>query len=239
VVDLNRLYRNLHSPDYHEVDILHFSDYICKTSKPRNFRLPQRLKPGETLERICNHDGDTQYKLTDKQYNKGHNVGKSIQQNCFVCHKYLKMNGDTTYNQTTFRCCHCKMSLCKKDRTDLESDHLSSCLREHQESYCKVIGCFGADHSYAVFPKKLQLNLLRGGPAAKSGGSRGRWDLVSTNYDEEEEIDGEESDQREGEDDSEQEEEQEEEMTLPVKTARKVQRKSTATSSKKGKRIQL
>jgi hypothetical protein len=31
----------------------------------------------------------------------------------------------------------------------------------------------------------------------------GRWDLVSTNYDDDEEIDGEESDQREGEDDSE------------------------------------
>jgi hypothetical protein len=62
---------------------------------------------------------------------------------------------------------------------------------------------------------------------------------VSTNYDEEKEIDGEEIDQREGEDNSEQEEEQEEEMTLPVKTVRKVQRKCTATSSKKGKRIQL
>ena len=78
MVDLHRLYRNLRSPDYHEVDILQFSDNIFKTLKPRNFRLPQRLKPGETLERICNHDGDTQYKLTDKQYNKGHNVGKFI-----------------------------------------------------------------------------------------------------------------------------------------------------------------
>ncbi len=60
-----------------------------------------------------------------------------------------------------------------------------------------MIGCFGADRSYAAFPKKLQLNLLRKGPAANSGGSMGRWDLVSTNYDDEEEIDGEESDQRE------------------------------------------
>jgi hypothetical protein len=49
---------------------------------------------------------------------------------------FAERNGDTTYNQTTFRCCHCKLPLCKKDWTDFESGRLSSCLREqHGSSY--------------------------------------------------------------------------------------------------------
>ncbi len=94
---------------------------------------------------ISNNDGDTWYRLTNRQYNKGRNVGKSIQQNCFVCQKYLKRNGDTLYNQTFFRCSLCKMPLCKKDRTDLCTGCPTSCLKEHQESNCKVVGCFGSD----------------------------------------------------------------------------------------------
>jgi hypothetical protein len=30
--------------------IFQFSDVICKKPKPPNWRLPQRLKPGEALE---------------------------------------------------------------------------------------------------------------------------------------------------------------------------------------------
>jgi hypothetical protein len=120
--------------EYQEMDILQFSDIICKKLKPRNWRLPHMLKPGQPLERISHNDGDTQYKLTNRQYNKGCNVGKSIQQNCFVCQKYLKSNGDTLYNQASFRCSLCKMPLCKKDRTDLSTGHLTSCLKGFQES---------------------------------------------------------------------------------------------------------
>jgi hypothetical protein len=112
------LYRNSRPSNYQEMDILQFSDVICKKLKPQNWRLPQRLKPGEALERILNNDGDTRYKLTHRQYNKGRNVGKSIQQNCFMCQKYLKRNGNTLYNQTFFRCSLCKMPMCKKDRTN-------------------------------------------------------------------------------------------------------------------------
>jgi hypothetical protein len=83
------------------------------------------------------------------------------------------------------------MPLCKKDRTDLCSVHLTSCLKEHQESICKVVGCFGSDRTYKVFPKKLQLNLLRRGTALNAGAGRGRWDLVGSNCNDEEESSGE------------------------------------------------
>ncbi len=132
---------------------LQFSDFICKNIKQRNWRLPQRLKPRESLEWITNNDGDSRYKLTDGQCNKGHNVWKSIQKNCFVCRKYLKRNGDTSYNQVSLRCSLCKMPLCKKDRTDSSTGHLTSCLKEHQKSNFKVVGCFGSGCSYAVVPK--------------------------------------------------------------------------------------
>jgi hypothetical protein len=239
VVDMHRLYRNLRPSEYQEMDILQFSDVICKKLKPRNWRLPQRLKPGEALERISNHDGDTRYKLTDKLYNKGRNVGKSIQQNCFVCRKYLKRNGSTLYNQTSFRCSLCKMPMCKKDRTDLSSGRLTSCLKEHQESNCKVVGCFGSDRTYTVFPRKLQLNLLRRGTTLNAGTGRGRWDLVDSNCNDEEESSGEDSEEDESaedgskEDGSEEDESEESSIRATPTSSRK--KKESASTSKKRK----
>jgi hypothetical protein len=74
------------------------------------------------------------------------------------------------------------MPICKKGRTDLCTGHLTSCLKEHQESNCKVVGCFGLDHTYTVFPKKLQLNFLRRGTTLNAGTGRERWDLVDSNF---------------------------------------------------------
>jgi hypothetical protein len=201
IVDMHHLYRNLRPSDYQEMDILQFSDIICKKLKPQNWRLPQRLKPGEALERISNNDGDTRYKLTNRQYNKGHNAGKCIQQNCFMCWKYLKRNGNTLCNQTSFRCSLCKMLMCKKDRTDLCTGRLTSYLKEHQESNCKVVGCFGSDRTYTVFPRKLQLNLLRRGTTLNAGTGRGRWDLVDSNFNDEVESSGEDSEEDDSEED--------------------------------------
>ena len=198
------IYRNLRSSEYVDMDVLQFSDFICKKLQRRTWRLPQRLKPGEPLERITNSDGNSRYNLTDRQYNKGRNVGKSIQQNCFICHKYLKSNGNTRYNQTSFRCTACKMPLCKKDRSDVSTGRLTTCLQEHQESNCKVVGCFGSDRTYTVFPRNLQLNLCRRGDVR-----RGRWDLVLDSHqldedntdDEEEDYEEEEDNYKDDEDD--------------------------------------
>jgi hypothetical protein len=239
VVDMHRLYHNLRPSEYQEMDILQFSDVICKKLKPRNWRLPQRLKPGEALERISNHDGDTRYKLTDKLYNKGRNVGKSIQQNCFVCRKYLKRNGSTLYNQTSFRCSLCKMPMCKKDRTDLSSGRLTSCLKEHQESNCKVVGCFGSDRTYTVFPRKLQLNLLRRGTTLNAGTGRGRWDLVDSNCNDEEESSGEDSEEDESAEDGSKEDGSEEdeskESSIRATPTSSTKKKESASTSKKRK----
>jgi len=114
VIDMHRLYRNLRTSQFQEMDIMQFSDFICKNLKRRTWRIPQRRKPGELLERITNSDGNLRYQLTNRQYNKGRNVGKSIQQNCYICRKYLMSNGNTKYNQTSFRCIACKMPLCNR-----------------------------------------------------------------------------------------------------------------------------
>jgi hypothetical protein len=89
------------------------------------------------------------------------------------------------------------LPLCKKDRKDLATGHLTSCHKEHQESNYKVVGCFASDCSHAVFPKKLQLNLLRRGTALYGDASRGRRDFVDSTCSNEEESNGEDSDQSE------------------------------------------
>jgi hypothetical protein len=158
-------------------------------------QVPHMEKPGELLERITNSNGNLRYQLTDRQYNKGRNVGKSIQQNCYICRKYLMPNGNIKYNQTLFWCVACKMPLCKKDRSDSSTGRLTSCLAEHQESNCKAIGCFTTDRSYTTFPRALQVNLLRRGAPRHDNSSTGRWNLVrdSINHDDDEDEDDEDA----------------------------------------------
>jgi hypothetical protein len=81
VVDMHRIYCNVRASEFNEMDILQFSDFICKKLRLRTWRVAPKLKPGEPLERIMNSDGNFRYALTNTQHNKGHNVGKSIQQN--------------------------------------------------------------------------------------------------------------------------------------------------------------
>lgn len=233
VIDMHRLYRNLRTSQFQEMDIIQFSDFICKNLKRRTWRIPQRRKPGELLERITNSDGNLRYQLTNRQYNKGRNVGKSIQQNCYICRKYLMPNGDTQYNQTSFRCVACKMPLCKKDRSDLSTGRLTSCLAEHQESNCKAIGCFTTDRSYTTFPRALQVNLLRRGAPGHDNSSTGRWNLVrdSINHDDDEDEDDEESydndEDKEDEESSEDDEDKEDEGPAHENTEEEPQRTTT------------
>ena len=233
IIDMHHLYRNLRTSQFQEMDIMQFSDFICKNLKRRTWRIPQRRKPGELLERITNSDGNLRYQLTDRQYNKGRNVGKSIQQNCYICRKYLMPNGNTQYNQTSFRCVACKMPLCKKDRSDLSTGRLTSCLAEHQESNCKAIGCFTTDRSYTTFPRALQVNLLRRGAPGHDNSSTGRWNLVrdSINHDDDEDEDDEESydndEDKEDEESSEDDEDKEDEGPAHENTEEEPQRTTT------------
>jgi hypothetical protein len=169
LVDMHRLYRNVQNAKYSDVDILEFSDFVCKKLLKRNIRQTARLGAmvGENtngnegiLERITDKDGNERFKVTNNQAKRGRNVGKSIHLNCFVCRKYLNADGDTEYKQTTFRCYECKMPLCKKDRSDQTIGRLKSCIDEHAESNCPVVGCFGDDRQYNVFPKEKQVQLI-------------------------------------------------------------------------------
>jgi hypothetical protein len=79
-------------------------------------------------------------------------VGKSIQQNCYMCREYLDKSRNTTYNQTNFRCRHCHMPLCKKLRGCDQT-----CVEEHYGTDDLQLGCYGNSHNYKVFPKELQV----------------------------------------------------------------------------------
>ena len=168
IVDMHRLYRNLRNEAFIEVDILEFSDMICKKLTVRSRRQTERLASlrGETaddasiLERITDKDGNNRFSVTDKQLSRGRNVGRSIHQNCYICRKYLTPEGDTEYNQTTFRCMDCKMPLCKKDRSNPAIGRNQSCMVEHIKSRCEVVGCFGSDRSYSIFPRENQVQLV-------------------------------------------------------------------------------
>jgi len=165
IVDMHRLYRNKLNDKYSDIDILEFSDLICKKlivrSRRQNGRLAlSSIENTGILERITDKDGNNRFLLTDKQETRGRNVGRSIHQNCFICRKYLTPTGETEYIQTTFRCSDCKMPLCKKDRSNIATGRLKNCIDEHIESTCEVVGCFGSDRRYTNFPRDKQVQLI-------------------------------------------------------------------------------
>ncbi len=87
-------------------------------------------------------------------------MGRSIHLNCFMYQKYLDPGSEINYVQTTFRCYKCKMPLCKKDCSNPTIGQNKSCVDEHVETDCKVVGCFGDDWQCAFFPKDKQVQLV-------------------------------------------------------------------------------
>jgi hypothetical protein len=168
VVDMHRMYRNILHERYVDVDVLEFSDLICKKLVVRSRRQNEKLAAltGTTventaiLERISDKDGNCRFIMTDKQARRGRNVGKSLHLNCYICRKYLTPFGDTEYVQTTFRCIDCKMPLCKKDRSNPTIGRDQSCVDEHMNSKCQTVGCYGSDRQYSNFPKEKQVQLV-------------------------------------------------------------------------------
>ena len=165
IVDMHRLYRNLRNERYTDVDILEFSDLLCKGLTARSRRKNEQLGRSQVenhgiLERITDKNGNNRFILTDKQESRGRNVGRSIHQNCYICRKYLTPMGETEYIQTTFRCSSCKMPLCKKDRSNPDIGRKQSCVDEHITSKCENVGCHGNDRHYTNFPRELQVQLV-------------------------------------------------------------------------------
>jgi hypothetical protein len=89
VADMHHLYCNKWNERYCEVDILEFSDLICKKLTVRSRQQHERLGRSDAensgiLERITDKDGNTRFVLTERQERRGRNVGRSIHQNCFI-----------------------------------------------------------------------------------------------------------------------------------------------------------
>jgi hypothetical protein len=52
------------------------------------------------------------------------------------------------------------MPLCKKDRSNRDIGRNQSCMIEHITTQCEVVGCFGSDRSYSIFPRENQVQLV-------------------------------------------------------------------------------
>jgi TATA-binding protein-associated factor Taf7 len=95
-----------------------------------------------------------------------------------------------------------------------------------------VLGCFGSDRSYTVFPRNLQLNLLRRGPNFQDEQRRGRWDFVDAHQQEDDEDD---EDEEEDEKDDEEEDEENDQPAPEQKLSKKSSSNSSLTSNKRKK----
>ena len=97
IVDMHRLYRNIYKKAYTDIDILQFSNLLCKELTVRSRRQNEKLAAltGEQadnasiLEQITDKDGNHRFAVTDNQIRQGRNVGKYMHQNCFICLKYI------------------------------------------------------------------------------------------------------------------------------------------------------
>jgi hypothetical protein len=87
-------------------------------------------RDNEPLIWFRNKDGNSSRDPTVRQMQNGRSTGNTVPLNCFFCRKYLKENGKTAYNTTSFCCRKCNMPLCKLDRSGQEG-RTSSCCDEH------------------------------------------------------------------------------------------------------------
>jgi hypothetical protein len=114
------------------------------------------------LERILNKEGSQTRKPTPRQIETGRIFGSAITQNCYICRKYLKADGQVDYRETSWRCTTCMMPLCKNDEHITNGNRIESCLSEHLTSDDIDVGCFLCTTAYRpgkAFPKDKQINL--------------------------------------------------------------------------------
>jgi hypothetical protein len=146
-----------------------FSDQLCvnlerkrmirKASARSVWHMPRHgHNEQEALKRMA-RNGSVTREPTDKQTSREHrSVGSAIKANCFICRKYLKMDGIVYYRNTSWQYKKCRMPLCKLPRIDKQIGRTETCLTEHQESDHPIIGCTGSYCPSMTFPKDLQVN---------------------------------------------------------------------------------
>ncbi len=167
IVDLHCVYLNHDKAKYAKVDVIEFSDLICSNLRSRSPGKAPTLRNEAAintdlvqLRRITNRDGEIARTPTNKQRGKqGREVGNAFTANCFICRKYLLVEGGkTNYVTTAFCCALCMMPLCKVDRR-LSGKRKQSCLQEHLTSIDPVTGCFDMDNRRKSFPKSKQVHI--------------------------------------------------------------------------------
>ena len=98
---------------------------------------------GGELIRIRGQDGTSVYPRAEGKQQRVR------QQSCFVCRKYKYKPQNTQW-----MCRHCGMPLCSLSR-----GRDRDCLREHQNSECKFIGCKKMKRTKFILPDELKLCL--------------------------------------------------------------------------------
>jgi len=123
-------------------------------------------------ERITGRDGSIYGNLTTRQIRKhGRTVGTSIQQHCWVCRKYIGLDGKPLYSKTSFRCKDCKRPICiNEDRSMPGFGRPMSCKDEHKLGVCPAVSCIGRDdpNKERKFPYYYQFRL-------NDGSGRDKW----------------------------------------------------------------
>jgi hypothetical protein len=159
VVDMHRWHRNKRHVDLdgtptnrgendsdNDLQIRKFSDLLCgpleknarkqKAQRANPNPLAARRKENESdmlLSRIHKNDTCTR-EPTARQVSKGRKTGTAMAANCFICRKYLDVEGRTVYKQTSFCCASCRMPLCKNSTVDCDG-RSRSCLKAKQVNH--------------------------------------------------------------------------------------------------------
>ena len=144
-----------------EIEIRRFADMICKALVPREFRrrtVMNRLSGSldGSLMRIKGRDGNIARPPTAKETSRGRSVGSSYQLNCFICRKYLAIDGSSVYQLTPFCCSRCNMPLCNADRRDAGNNRNLTCLAEHLAHDDDTLGCFRRFTPSKAMPPHMQ-----------------------------------------------------------------------------------
>ena len=180
VVDFHRLFLNTQkklmpsSKKYsfddnnNYVNIRKFADLICHSlghkqfrpwsSNSKNIGTIKKHSVQKYLKRIEDAVGRINREPTEKQRKRRKESGNPYTKNCYVCRKYLDVDGLTVYNTTQWCCVTCGMPICAMDRTleGSNSNRKLPCLHEHL--YAQVndpVAC--TLHRPQVFPKCHQV----------------------------------------------------------------------------------
>ena len=125
------------------VNIRKFADLICHTlghkhytpwsSNSKNIGSVKKHSVQKYLKRIEDAAGRVNRDPTERQRKRRKESGNPFTKNCYVCRKYLGVNGLTVYNTTQWCCVTCGMPICAMDRSveGPNTNRKLPCLHEH------------------------------------------------------------------------------------------------------------